>query len=249
VEGRGTFYDKAGAIRDVVQNHMLQVVSSIAMEPPPRSHDTETLREEKVKVLKGIPAIRPDRIVRGQFRGYLAEAGVAPGSKVETFVALQLEVNNWRWQGVPFFIRAGKCLPVTRTEVVVRLRCPPSIVEGEKLPHNHFRFRLSPGFVIALGAAIKKADLAPASARAAECVELEVTHGLVGELEPYEELLGDAMHGDSFRFAREDWVEEAWRIVDPAIQASTPVREYEPGTWGPKEAQDMVPGGWYVSEE
>jgi glucose-6-phosphate 1-dehydrogenase len=249
VEGRGTFYDKAGAIRDVVQNHMLQVVSSIAMEPPPRSHDTETLREEKVKVLKGIPAIRPDRIVRGQFRGYLAEAGVAPGSKVETFVALQLEVNNWRWQGVPFFIRAGKCLPVTRTEVVVRLRCPPSIVEGEKLPHNHFRFRLSPGFVIALGAAIKKADLAPASARAAECVELEVTHGLVGELEPYEELLGDAMHGDSFRFAREDWVEEAWRIVDPAIQASTPVREYEPGTWGPKEAQEMVPGGWYVSEE
>jgi glucose-6-phosphate 1-dehydrogenase len=249
VEGRGTFYDKAGAIRDVVQNHMLQVVSSIAMEPPPRSHDTETLREEKVKVLKGIPAIRPDRIVRGQFRGYLAEAGVAPGSKVETFVALQLEVNNWRWQGVPFFIRAGKCLPVTRTEVVVRLRCPPSIVEGEKLPHNHFRFRLSPGFVIALGASIKKADLAPASARAAECVELEVTHGLVGELEPYEELLGDAMHGDSFRFAREDWVEEAWRIVDPAIQASTPVREYEPGTWGPKEAQEMVPGGWYVSEE
>jgi glucose-6-phosphate 1-dehydrogenase len=249
VEGRGTFYDKAGAIRDVVQNHMLQVVSSIAMEPPPRSHDTETLREEKVKVLKGLPAIRPDRIVRGQFRGYLAEAGVAPASKVETFVALQLEVNNWRWQGVPFFIRAGKCLPVTRTEVVVRLRCPPSIVEGERLPHNHFRFRLSPGFVIALGAAIKKADGAPPSARGAECVELEVTHGLVGELEPYEELLGDAMRGDSFRFAREDWVEEAWRIVDPAIQANTPVREYEPGTWGPREAQEMVPGGWYVSEE
>jgi glucose-6-phosphate 1-dehydrogenase len=249
VQGRGTFYDKAGAIRDVVQNHMLQVVSSIAMEPPPRSHDTETLREEKVKVLKGIPAIRPERMVRGQFQGYLDENGVARDSKVETFVALQLAVENWRWQGVPFYIRAGKCLPVTRTEVVVRLRCPPAIVEGEKLPNNHFRFRLSPNFVIALGAVIKKADLAPDAARGAEAVELEVTHGLVGELEPYEELLGDAMNGDSFRFAREDWVEEAWRIVDPAIQAGTPVQEYAPGTWGPREAQELIPGGWYVSEE
>jgi glucose-6-phosphate 1-dehydrogenase len=164
-------------------------------------------------------------------------------------VALQLAVENWRWQGVPFYIRAGKCLPVTRTEVVVRLRRPPSIVEGEELPHNHFRFRLSPSFVIGLGAAIKKADLAPGTTRTSECVELEVTHGLVGELDPYDELLGDAMNGDSFRFAREDWVEEAWRIVDPAIQARTPVLEYEPGSWGPKEAQDMIPGGWYVSED
>ena len=249
VQGRGTFYDKAGAIRDVVQNHLLQVVSSIAMEPPPRSDDTETVRAEKVKVLKGIPAIRPDRIVRGQFRGYLSEKGVAPGSTVETFVALQLAVENWRWQGVPFYIRAGKCLPVTRTEVVVRLRRPPSIVEGEELPHNHLRFRLSPSFVIALGAAIKRPDLGPGTTRTSECVELEVTHGLVGELDPYDELLGDALNGDSFRFAREDWVEEAWRIVDPAIQAGTPVREYEPGTWGPKEAQEMIPGGWYVSED
>ncbi len=248
VQGRGTFYDKAGAIRDVVQNHLLQVVSSIAMEPPPRSHDTETVRAEKVKVLKGIPAIRPDRIVRGQFRGYLSEKGVAPGSTVETFVALQLAVENWRWQGVPFYIRAGKCLPVTRTEVVVRLRCPPSIVEGEQLPQNHFRFRLSPNFVIAVGAAIKKADPASEAGRSGECVELELTHGLVGELDPYDELLGDALNGDTFRFAREDWVEEAWRIVDPAIQAGTPVRQYEPGTWGPQEAQDMIPGGWYVSE-
>jgi glucose-6-phosphate 1-dehydrogenase len=249
VQGRGTFYDKAGAIRDVVQNHLLQVVSSIAMEPPPRSDDTETVRAEKVRVLKGIPSIRPDRVVRGQFRGYLAEKGVAPGSTVETFVALQLAVENWRWQGVPFFIRAGKCLPVTRTEVVVRLRSPPSIVEGVRLPQNHFRFRLSPNFVIALGAAIKTGDLAPEAGRSAQCVELEVTHGLAGELDPYDELLGDAMNGDSFRFAREDWVEEAWRIVDPAIQAGTPVHPYEPGTWGPKEAQEMIPGGWYVSED
>jgi glucose-6-phosphate 1-dehydrogenase len=249
VQGRGAFYDKAGAIRDVVQNHLLQVVSSIAMEPPPRSPDTETLREEKVKVLKGIPAIRPDRIVRGQFRGYLAEPGVAPGSTVETFVALRLEVDNWRWQGVPFYVRAGKCLPVTRTEVVVRLRCPPSIAEGEELPHNHFRFRLSPNFVIALGAAIKKADLASGTERSLQSVELELTHGLARELEPYEELLGDALRGDSFRFAREDWVEEAWRIVDPAIEAGTPLEEYEPGTWGPKAAQEMIPGGWFVSED
>jgi glucose-6-phosphate 1-dehydrogenase len=168
---------------------------------------------------------------------------------VETFVALKLEVNNWRWQGVPFYVRAGKCLPVTRTEVVVRLRCPPSIVEGVPLLANHVRFRLSPGFAIALGALIKKADDSPDRELAAEAVELELTHGLAGELEPYEELLGDAMRGDSFRFAREDYVEEAWRIVDPAIQASTPIHEYAPGTWGPPEADAMVPGGWYVSKE
>ena len=150
-QGRGGFYDKAGTIRDVVQNHLLQVVSNVAMEPPPRSHDAETIRAEKVKVLKGMPAIDPKEVVRGQFRGYRQEPGVAPDSQVETFVALRLHVNSWRWQGVPFFVRAGKCLPVTRTEVVVRLRRPPSIVEGVPLPHNHVRFRLSPDFVIALG--------------------------------------------------------------------------------------------------
>jgi glucose-6-phosphate 1-dehydrogenase len=249
VQGRGSFYDKAGTIRDVVQNHLLQIISNVAMEPPPRSHDAETVRAEKVKVLKGIPAISAKGMVRGQFRGYRDEPGVAPGSKVETFVALKLEVNNWRWQGVPFYVRAGKCLPVTRTEVVVRLRCPPSIVEGVPLPANHLRFRLSPGFAIALGALIKKADDSPERELAAEAVELELTHGLAGELEPYEELLGDAMRGDSFRFAREDYVEEAWRIVDPAIQASTPIHEYAPGTWGPPEADAMVPGGWYVSKD
>ena len=249
VQGRGSFYDKAGTIRDVVQNHLLQIVSNVAMEPPPRSHDAETVRAEKVKVLKGIPAISARGMVRGQFRGYRSEPGVAPDSKVETFVALKLEVNNWRWQGVPFYVRAGKCLPVTRTEVVVRLRCPPSIVEGVPLLANHLRFRLSPGFAIALGALIKKADDSPDRELAAEAVELELTHGLAGELEPYEELLGDAMRGDSFRFAREDYVEEAWRIVDCAIQANTPIHEYAPGTWGPPEADAMVPGGWYVSKE
>jgi len=244
VEGRGGFYDKAGTIRDVVQNHLLQIVSNVAMEPFPRSHDTETARDEKVKVLKGIPAIDPKDVVRGQFRGYLEEPGVAPGSKVETFVALRLHVNSWRWQGVPFYLRAGKCLPVTRTEVVARLRRPPAIVEGVALPSNHLRFRLSPDFAIALGAAVK----APGEALAAEEVELDLVHGRAGDLDPYEELLGDAMRGDSFRFAREDYVEEAWRIVDPAIRAGTPVLPYQPGAWGPKEAGAMVPGGWFVAK-
>ena len=249
VQGRGAFYDKAGAVRDVVQNHLLQVVSNIAMEPPPRSHDAETVREEKVKVLKGIPPISPNDVVRGQFRGYRDEPGVAPGSTVETFVALHLHVNNWRWQGVPFFIRAGKRLPVTRTEVVVRLRRPPAIVEGVALPANHVRFRLSPNFVIALGAAIKEPDDGRERPSGAQLVELELTRGLASELEPYEELLGDAMNGDSFRFAREDWVEEAWRIVDPVAKAGATLLEYEPGSWGPQEADALVPGGWHLTAE
>jgi glucose-6-phosphate 1-dehydrogenase len=244
VQGRGGFYDKAGTIRDVVQNHLMQVLSNVAMEPPPRSHDLETFRAEKVKVLKGIPPIDAKEMVRGQFRGYRKEAGVAPDSKVETFVALRAHVNSWRWQGVPFFIRAGKCLPVTRTEVVAHLRTPPPIVESIALPPNYLRFRLSPDFVIALGAMIK----APGEKLVGQQVELELTHTLAGDLEPYEELLGDAMNGDATRFAREDYVEEAWRIVDPAIKANTPIYEYEPGTWGPKEAAAMVPGGWFVAK-
>jgi len=244
VQGRGAFYDKAGTIRDVFQNHLLQIVSNIAMEPPPRSHDAETFREEKVKVLKGIPPIDPKSLVRGQFRGYLQEPGVAPGSTVETFFALKLQVNSWRWQGVPFFVRGGKRLPVTRTEVVAKLRRPPSIVEGVALPNNLVRFRLSPDFVIALGASIR----AGGEDLKAEEVELEVAHTQAGDLEPYEELLGDAMRGDAFRFAREDYVEEAWRIVDPAIKAGTPIHPYEPGTWGPREADGLIPGGWFVAK-
>ncbi len=245
VQGRGGFYDRAGTIRDVVQNHLLQVVSSLAMEPPPRSADLETVRDEKVKVLKGIAPIEPGDVVRGQFRGYRDEPGVAPDSSTETFVALHMHVNNWRWQGVPFFVRAGKCLPVTRTEIVVRLRQPPSLVEGIDLPANYLRFRLSPDFVIALGAVVRT----PGEKLGAQEVELELNHVEGRDLEPYEELLGDALAGDSFRFARQDYVEEAWRIVDPAIQAGTPIHVYEPGTWGPKEADGMVPGGWFVAKD
>jgi glucose-6-phosphate 1-dehydrogenase len=243
VQGRGSFYDRAGTIRDVVQNHLLQVISNVAMEPPPMSQDVETVRTEKVRVLKGIPAIDPREMVRGQFRGYRQEPGVAPDSKVETFVAMRVHINSWRWQGVPFYLRAGKCMPVTRTEVVARFRSPPSIVEGIALPPNYLRFRLSPDFVIGLGALVR----APGEAPAVEQVELDLAHSQDLDMDPYEELLGDALKGDSFRFAREDYVEEAWRIIDPAIQAGTPVFEYQPGTWGPKEAEALVPGGWFVS--
>ena len=244
VEGRGGFYDKAGAIRDVVQNHLLQVVSNVAMEPPPQSTDPETFRAEKVMVLKGIPALAAKDVVRGQFIGYKKEAGVAPDSTTETFVALRVHINSWRWQKVPFFIRAGKCLPVTRTEVVARLRTPPSLIEGLPVPPNHLRFRLSPEFIIALGALIK----APGERLMSQEVELELARTRVGDLEPYEELLGDALKGDASRFAREDYVEEAWRIVDPAIKSNTPVFPYQPGSWGPKEADALVPGGWYVAK-
>src|SRR6267142_1411551 len=234
-----------GTVRDVVQNHLLQIISNIAMEPIPRTTDLETTRDEKVKVLKGIPPIDPKDVVRGQFRGYRKEPGVAPDSATETFVALRLHVNSWRWQDVPFYIRAGKNLPVTRTEVVVRLRQPPTLVEGLVLPANSFRFRLSPDFVIALGAMVR----APGERFSAREVELELSKVEGKDLEPYEELLGDALAGDSFRFAREDYVEEAWRIVDPAIKAGTPIHAYEPGTWGPAEADRVAPGGWFAAKE
>jgi glucose-6-phosphate 1-dehydrogenase len=245
VQGRGAFYEKAGAIRDVVQNHLLQVVSNVAMEPFPRTLDAEAARDEKVKVLKGIRPIDPMEVVRGQFRGYRQEPGVARDSQVETFVALRLKVNTWRWEGVPFYIRAGKHLPVTRTEVVVQLRRPPSIVESLALPPNYIRFRLVPDFVIAFGATIR----APGPTPTAEEVEIDLTHGRAELTNAYEELLGDALKGDPFRFAREDYVEEAWRIVDPAVKGDTPVLEYEPGTWGPREADALVPGGWFVAKQ
>ena len=243
ISGRGAFYDKAGAIRDVVQNHLLQVLSNIAMEPPPRSPDAETVRDEKVKVLKAIAPLRPEDVVRGQFRGYRAEAGVAPDSRTETFAALRLEVASWRWQGVPFYIRTGKSLPVTRTEVVVTLREPPPII-GAPVAPNHVRFRLSPEIVIALGAMVRDAGAKSGGHE----LELVAAHDHEGaEADPYAELLTDAMRGEAFRFAREDWVEEAWRIVDPVVADGPPPIEYEPGTWGPQEAGRLVPGGWFGS--
>jgi len=243
VQGRGAFYDQTGTIRDVVQNHLFQVISNLAMEPPVRT-DSESMRDEKVKVLKAIPPLEARNLVRGQFRGYRKESGVAPDSSVETFAALRLEVNSWRWQGVPFYIRAGKLLPVTCTEVMVRLRRPPTVFPTCSPAPNYFRFRVSPDVVGAFGLTV----MDPAEQMIGQQVELLASrHPSAEEMDAYERVLGDAMAGDATLFAREDYVEEAWRIVDPVLKAGTPVYEYEPGTWGPGEVDHRVtpPGGWH----
>jgi len=242
VQGRGAFYDQTGTIRDVIQNHLFQVLANLAMEPPART-DSESMRDEKVKVLKAIPSLDGKDLVRGQFRGYRQEAGVAPASQVETFAALRLEIDSWRWQGVPFYIRAGKSLPVTCTEVTVRLRRAPKIFPACTGVPNHCRFRISPEMTIALGATV----MDPEDAMVGEQVELLASRRPgAEEMDAYERVLGDAMAGDRTLFAREDYVEEAWRIVDPVLKNGTPVYEYEPGTWGPKEVDQNIapPGGW-----
>jgi len=242
IQGRGVFYDETGTIRDVVQNHLFQVLTNLAMEPPART-DSESIRDEKVKVIKAIPPLEAKSIVRGQFRGYRNEPGVAPDSTVETFVALRLEIDSWRWQGVPFYIRAGKCLPVTCAEVVVRLRRPPAIFQGFDIATNYCRFRVSPDVTFAIGAnVIASGD----ETRSQTAEMLGTRHPHAEDMDAYERVLGDAMQGDATLFAREDYVEEAWRIVDPVLKAGTPVYEYEPGTWGPKEVDARVapPGGW-----
>jgi glucose-6-phosphate 1-dehydrogenase len=242
VQGRGAFYDATGAFRDVIQNHLFQILSNLTMEPPVRT-DSETVRDEKVKVLKAIPDIQAANLVRGQFRGYTSEPGVAKDSKVETFAAVQLEVDSWRWKGVPFYIRAGKCLPVTCTEVVAKLRKPPSVVDEGRLNQNHLRFRVSPDIDIAMGITV----MAQGEKIMGESTEMLAHHHTQpSELGAYDVLLGDAMAGDSTLFARQDYVEEAWRIVDPVLKAATPVYPYEQSSWGPKEVADRVapPGGW-----
>jgi len=242
VQGRGAFYDETGTIRDVVQNHLFQVLTNLAMEPPVRT-DSESIRDERVKVLKAMPPLDPGHLVRGQFRGYWKEPGVAPDSTVETFAALRLEVDSWRWRGVPFYIRAGKCLPVTCTEVVVRLRQPPTMYEGYDLKPNYCRLRISPDIAIAVGTNV----IAEGQETVSTCLEmLAIRHPRADEMDAYERVLGDAMEGDPTLFAREDYVEEAWRIVDPALRARTPVFEYEPGTWGPKDLDQKIspPSGW-----
>jgi glucose-6-phosphate 1-dehydrogenase len=243
IEGRGAFFDQTGAIRDVIQNHLFQILCNLAMEPPVRT-DSETLRDEKVKVLKAIPALEPGNLVRGQFRGYRQEKGVAPESKVETFAALRLEIDSWRWKGVPFYIRAGKNLPVTCTEVIGRFRKPPAVIPESDLTRNHMRFRISPEMTIAVGTTV----MGPTEAMKGEMVEMVASrHPSPEEMEAYERVLGDAMAGDSSHFAREDYVEEAWRIVDPVLNTDTPVFEYDKGSWGPMEVEKRVlpPGGWH----
>ena len=244
VEGRGAFYDRTGAIRDVVQNHIFQILCNLAMEPPVRT-DSESVRDEKVKVLKAIDAIDARNLVRGQFRGYKAESGVAAGSQTETFAALRLEVNSWRWKGVPFYIRVGKEMPVTCTEILVRLRRPPDVYQAGEPASNHFRFRISPDVAIALGMMVMN----PGKDGAGVNTEMVANHHPeANEMDAYERVLGEAVAGDTTLFAREDYVEEAWRIVDPVLRADTPVYEYEPGTWGPANLSPAMvpPGGWHV---
>ena len=241
VQGRGAFYDQTGTIRDVVQNHLFQILCNLAMEPPVRT-DSESVRDEKVKVLKAIPALEEKNLVRGQFRGYLDEKGVAPDSKVETFAALRLEVNSWRWQGVPFYIRAGKNLPVTSTEIVCRVKKPPTIIPADFLRSNYLRFRIGPDVTIAMGMTV----MAPGEKLVGQAAEMVASkHPDAEEMDAYERVLGDAMAGETTLFAREDYVEEAWRIVDPLLKKATPVYPYEPKSWGPSEAERVTPpGGW-----
>ena len=246
VQGRGTFYDQTGTVRDVIQNHVFQVLCNLAMEAPVRN-DTESLRDEKAKVLKAIPPIEPKDIIRGQFRGYCQEKGVAEGSKTETFAALRLFVHSWRWDSVPFYIRAGKEMPLTCMEIVARLRRPPVInITEPGVPQNYIRFRLSPEVTVATAVAV----VPPSGSGPRRSVEMIASrHARPEEMEAYARVLSDAMAGDASLFARQDYVEEAWRIVDPVLNAETPVYPYEPHTWGPAEVEgNVVPeGGWHPS--
>ncbi|HEX6739178.1 MAG TPA: glucose-6-phosphate dehydrogenase [Vicinamibacteria bacterium] len=247
VKGRGKFYEEAGVIRDVVQNHLLQVVSYLAMEPPSSTY-AEAIRDEQVTVLRNVRPLSFDNMVRGQYRGYREEEGVAPDSYMGTFAALRLFVDSWRWAGVPFLVRAGKCLNTTVTEVMVELKNPPPVVFAEPPPPmgNYLRFRLGPQVAIAIGARAKH----PGEGMTGDPVELSVVDlpgpGQAGRLGDYERLLGDAMAGDSTLFAREDVVEAAWAVVDPVIHGPSPLFEYDCGSWGPPEADRLVEavGGW-----
>ena len=237
VQGRGKFYDETGAIRDVVQNHLLQVVGYLAMEPP-ISIDADRIRDEQVKVFRAIRPLRAEDVVRGQFDGYRKEPGVAPASTVETYAAVRLEIDSWRWAGVPFLIRAGKSLPLTATEVLVDLKCPPlSRLSPEE--SNYFRFRLGPTISLSLGARVKK----PGTAFGSMPTELmAVQDAGKDEVDAYERLLTDAMKGDPTLFVREDAVEAAWKVVNGILGNVTPVHPYAPGTWGPAEANRLTDG-------
>ena len=243
VQGRGRFYEEAGAIRDVVQNHLLQVVALLAMEAPV-GNDAEGVRDAKAQAFKAMQPLNPSEVVRGQFRGYRDEDGVAPNSQVETFAALRLHIESWRWAGVPFYIRAGKNLPITATEVSIDLKRPPQLLFADvpSATPNRFRFRLSPHVELGLAARAKL----PGETMAGEDVQLVACHEHGGEMAPYERLLRDAMRGDQSLFAREDSVEHAWRVVEPVLGQTTPPEQYEPGTWGPPQAGALMNGAcWH----
>ena len=243
VQGRGAFYDATGAIRDVIQNHLFQVLVNLTMESP-SGLDSESIRDEKIKVLKAIVTLGDKDVVRGQFKGYRSEAGVNPDSKTETFAALQMSINSRRWAGVPIYIQAGKNLPVTCTEILVRLKRIPTAYSSLVIASNHLRFRISPDVSFAFGMLNMVAGEKMEAAR----VEIMGTpNPYPDQKDAYETVLSDAMEGDATVFARQDYVEEAWRIVDPYLSSDTPVYEYDPKTWGPAEvAQKLKPeGGWH----
>jgi len=244
VQGRGRFYEEVGAIRDVVQNHLLQVVALLAMEPPV-GHQADAVRDEKLRAFRAMQPLAPNEVVRGQYAGYRHEDGVASQSAVETFAALRLHIDTWRWAGVPFYIRAGKRLPVTTTEIWITLKRPPqTIFDDAPAARNTLRFRLSPHVAISLGARVK----VPGDAMVGEAVDLLAQHLEADETTPYERLLGDALRGEATLFVREDAVEAAWRVVDPIVSQPPPVHAYAQGTWGPVETNRLVEGdeGWYA---
>ena len=247
VKGRGKFYDETGVVRDVIQNHLLQIVSYLAMEAPSSTYP-EAIRDEQAKVLRNVRPMEIQNLVRGQFRGYLEEPGVAPNSFMGTYAALRLSVDSWRWEGVPFYVRAGKCLKATVTEVMVELKAPPQVVFQEPRPEmgNYVRFRLSPQVAIAVGARYKRPGEGMTGAPTELSVVEQGAQGEKGRMDAYERLLGDAMAGDATLFARQDVVEAAWAIVDPVIHGPSEMHPYEPGTWGPPQADRLVAeiGGW-----
>jgi glucose-6-phosphate 1-dehydrogenase len=244
VQGRGAFYEEVGTLRDVVQNHMLQVIALLAMDAP-AGRDTECVRAEKLRLFRAMRPLNPACLVRGQFRGYRDEKGVAADSQVETFAALCLHIDTWRWSGVPFYIRAGKCLPITATEVRVNMKCPPLAIFDEisAATANYFRFRLSPSVTISAGARVKQHG----EQMRGEPVELIARHEPRSETLPYERLLRDALRGDPSLFTRDDSVEAAWRVIEPVLTNVAPVQEYEPGSWGPPAAAGIVVSneGWH----
>jgi glucose-6-phosphate 1-dehydrogenase len=239
VQGRGSFYEEVGAIRDVVQNHILEVIALPAMYAP-IGRAPDAVRDEKLRIFNAMRPLVPAAVVRGQFQGYRDEKGVAPDSRVETYAALRLNIETWRWAGVPFYIRTGKRLAATATEVVVELKQPPQIVFDDSSPcqSNYFRFRISPDVVIALATRVKRSG----EAMVGEAAELIARQCSSDDMTPYERLLGDALRGDGSLFTRGDCVEAAWRVVDPVLENVTPVFEYEPDTWGPPEAERVVAG-------
>ena len=246
VQGRGNFYEEVGAIRDVVQNHLLQVIALLAMDAP-TSKEPEAMRAEKLRLFRAMRPIHPNEVVRGQFKGYRDEKGVAPDSQVETFAAMCLHIDSWRWQGVPFYIRSGKNLPLTTTQVVVDLKTPPVSVFDEitATTSNYLRFKLSPEVVISIGARVKT----PGEEMRGEPIEL-IAHSAAPqrkEMEPYERLLGDAIRGDGSLFTTDESVEAAWRVIDPIFANPNPVEFYEPGQWGPPGARAVITNdeGWH----